>query len=57
MGRSPGDEALTLTRSHSCELPQLYEALVGRKFVWGLSPQFNCIKEKISFFISFRFTA
>ena len=29
-----GDD-LTLTRCHSCELPQLYEALEGRKSVCG----------------------
>ena len=29
MGRSPGEESLTLTRCHSCGLPQLYEALEG----------------------------
>ena len=29
MGYSLGDEPLTLTRYHSCELLQLYEALGG----------------------------
>ena len=29
MGRSPGDEPLTLTRCHSCGLPELYEAFEG----------------------------
>ena len=28
-GVRPGDEHLTLTRCHSCELPQLYEAFEG----------------------------
>ena len=35
MGRSPGDEPLTLTRCHSCEMPQTYEALEGQKSVCG----------------------
>ena len=35
MGRCPGDETLTLTRCHSCELPQPWEALGGRKSVCG----------------------
>ena len=31
IGRCSGDETLTLTRCHCCELQQLYEALEGRK--------------------------
>ena len=30
-----GNEPLTLTRYHSCEFQQLYEAFVGRKSVYG----------------------
>ena len=48
MGRSPGNEPLTLTRYHSCGLPQLYEALEGWKFVWP-SLQFKGIKGKFIF--------
>ena len=33
MGRCPGDEPLTLTIYHSCELPQLYKALERWKSV------------------------
>ena len=33
--RRQGDEPLTLTRCHSCELPKLYEALEGWKSVYG----------------------
>ena len=29
IGRCPGNEPLTLTRCHSCELQQLYEAFEG----------------------------
>ena len=29
IGLSLGDEPLTLTQCHNCELPQLYEALEG----------------------------
>ena len=29
IGYRPGDEPLTLTRCHSCELPQLYEIIEG----------------------------
>ena len=32
MGRSPEDEPQTLTRYHSCGLPQLYEALGWKLF-------------------------
>ena len=35
MGRSPGDEPLTLTRYHSCRLPQLYEVIERWKSVCG----------------------
>ena len=34
MGRSPGDEPLTLARGHSCELPQLYEAFWVETCLW-----------------------
>ena len=33
MGRCPENEPLALTKCHSCEFPQLYEAVEGRKFV------------------------
>ena len=35
MGRCQGSEPLTLTRCHSCELPQLFDALEGWKSVCG----------------------
>ena len=35
MGRSPGDEHLTLARCHSCRVPQLFEAFKGWKSVCG----------------------
>ena len=35
MWQSPRDEPSTLMRCHSCELPQLYEALEGWKSVCG----------------------
>ena len=35
MVRCPEDEPLILTRCHSCELKQLYEALEGWKPVYG----------------------
>ena len=35
MGRSPGDVPLTLTRCHSCGLPQLHKALEGWKSICG----------------------
>ena len=34
-GRCPGDEPLTLTRFHNCELPQVHEAFEGQKSVCG----------------------
>ena len=42
-----GNEPFTLTRCHSCELPQLYEGLEGWISVCG---QLKGIKGKISFF-------
>ena len=35
MGRSPGDQPLTLTRCYSCEIPQSREALERGKSVCG----------------------
>ena len=35
VGSPPGDEPLTLTRYHSCELPQLYETLEGWRSICG----------------------
>ena len=55
MGRSPEDEPLTLTRCHSCGLPQLYEALEGWNSVGGQAYNFKGIKGNISF-ISFLFS-
>ena len=52
MGRSPGDESLTLTGYRSCGLPQLYEAL-GWKSVCDQPCNLNDIKGKISFFLFF----
>ena len=49
VGHRPGDEPLTLTKCHNCELPQLYESLEGWKSVCG-------IKGNISFFQSFSFS-
>ena len=34
-GKSPGDESLTLTRCHSCGLPELYDSLEGGKSICG----------------------
>ena len=51
VGRYPGDDTFHLTRCHSCELQQLYEALKR----WT-SPQRKGIKGKIYFFIFFNFT-
>ena len=52
IGRSPGDEPLTLTRCHSCGLPQLYEAF-GWKSVCGRVYNLKGIKGKISFLLLF----
>ena len=53
MGRSPGDEPLTLTRYHSCGLPQLYEACEGWKSVCGRAYNLKEIKGKFSVFLLF----
>ena len=48
---NPGDELLTLTRCHSCRLPQLYEALEGWK---SLRPSLQLKgHERGMFFVSF----
>ena len=44
MERRPGDELLILTRCHSCEVPQVYEALEG------YSPSMN---KRITFILSY----
>ena len=53
MGRSPGDEPLTLTRCHSCGLPQLYEACEGWKSVCGRAYNLQGIK---GYFMGFFFS-
>ena len=53
MGRSPENEPLTLTRCHSCGLPQLYEVFEGWNSVLWPSLQFNGHKGEIFFFFSF----
>ena len=53
MGHSPGDEPQTLTRCHSCGLPQLYEALEGWNSVRGRAYNFKGIKGKFSVFLLF----
>ena len=53
MGHSLGDEPLTLTRCHSCGLPQLYEAFEGWKSVLWLSLQLNGHKGEIFVFLLF----
>ena len=50
MERSLGDEHLTMTRCHSCVLPQLYEALEGWKSVCGRAYNLKGIKGKFLFF-------
>ena len=52
MGRSPGDESLTLTSCHSCGLPKLYEELEGWKSVCDLTYNLKGIKGKIFCFSS-----
>ena len=49
MGRSPGHESQTLTRCHSCGLPQLYEEY-GWRFVCGRAYNLKGINEKIYLF-------
>ena len=51
---SLGDEPLT--RCYSCEMPQPYEALEGRKSICDQAHNLKGIKGKISFFISLNFT-
>ena len=46
MGRSPGDEPLTLTKCHICEFPQLYEAFEEWKSVYGRAYNLKVIKGK-----------
>ena len=54
MGHSPGDKPLTLTRCHSCGLPQLYEAFEKWKSVCGRAYYLKGIKGKFFlFFLSF----
>ena len=48
IGRSAGDEPLTLTRCHSCGLPQLYEVLEGWNSVCGEAYNLKGIMGKIS---------
>ena len=51
LGRSPGDESLTMTRCHSCGLPQLYETLERWKSLWpNLQLKGGKIKKKIFLF-------
>ena len=52
-GECMGDETLTLTRCHSCGLPQLYEVLEGRKSVCDRAYNLKGIKGKIYVFILF----
>ena len=44
MMRSPGNEPMTLTKSHSCGLPQLYEAFEGWKSICGRAYNLKGIK-------------
>ena len=53
MRRSPGDEALTLTRYHIYGLPQLYEVLGCKSCLWP-SVQVKGHKGE-NFFLSFLF--
>ena len=53
MGRSPGDESLTLIRSNICGLPQLYEAFEGWMSVCGRVNNLKDIKGKFSVFLLF----
>ena len=53
MGRSPGDEPLTLMICHSCGLPKLYEAFEGWKSVCGQAYILKGIKGKFFFLLSF----
>ena len=48
MGRSLGDGLLTLTRCHSCGLPQLYETCEGWKSICGRAYNLKGIKRKFS---------
>ena len=51
IGRNPGDEPLTLTRCHSCGLPQLFEAFEGWHSVCGQAYNLKVIKRKFSVFL------
>ena len=51
MGLSSGDEPLTLMIRHSCELPQLYEALEGWKSICGRAYYLKGTKRKFSVFL------
>ena len=53
MGRSQGNETLTLTRCHSCGMQQLYEAFVGWKSVLWPSLKLKGFKGEIFYFSSF----
>ena len=53
MGRSQGDEPLTLTRSNSCGLPKLYEVLEGQKSVYDRAYNLKGIKVKFSVLLLF----
>ena len=57
MGRSPGDEPQTLTRCHSCVLPQLYEAFEGWKSVCGGAYNLKGIERKFLFFFFLSFAS
>ena len=53
MNHGPEDEPLTLTRCHSCGLPQLYEACEGWKSVCGRGYNLKGIKGNFSVFLLF----
>ena len=53
MERSLGDEHLTMTRCHSCVLPQLYEALEGWKSVCGRAYNLKGINLFLFYYNSF----
>ena len=52
MGRSPGDEPLTVTRCPSCGLTQLYEDFEGCKLLCGRAYNLKGIKGEIFWFSS-----
>ena len=51
MGRSPGDEPLTLTRGYICEMSQPYEALEGWKSACGQAYNLRPTEENFFFHI------